>query len=101
MGYNPINGEAYSMKDNASDKQTDSTVKKPEEETSNGQTAPENGNGQTATENGNSQAAPTKTTETSNGQAASTNTTENKNVQKPVEKVDDHNAQKVRKYLVE
>jgi hypothetical protein len=117
VGYNPINGESYALKDdvnsktNENDKQTDSTVKKPEEENGNGQATSTNtaetGNDQKAAENG-------------NGQAAATKTSENNTAQKPVEKADEHtngnnaqksvkpedntkgdNAQKVRKTLVE
>ncbi len=101
VGYNPINGEAYSNKDNA--KQPDSTVKTTEEEKGNGQAAPTNDN--VHTENGSAQAAPTNSTENGNAQAAATNTAVNGNAQKPVEKVDNaangDNAQKVSKNLVE
>jgi hypothetical protein len=94
MGYNPINGEAYSNKDNA--KQPDSTVKTTEEEKGNGQAAPTNDN--VHTENGSAQAAPTNSTENGSAQAAATNTAVNGNAQKPVEKVDNaangDNAQK-------
>jgi hypothetical protein len=96
MGYNPINGEAYSNKDNANAKQPDSTVKTTEEEKGNGQAAPTNDN--VNTENGSAQAAPTNSTENGSAQAAATNTAVNGNAQKPVEKVDNaangDNAQK-------
>jgi len=89
VGYNPINGESYSTKDGLNskveeaettenDKESDETVKTPEEENveqvENGNEKPEeNGHGQTptnTTENGNSQASVDKPT---NGHTNGTN----------------------------
>jgi len=109
MGYNPINGESYSTKDNVNsknDKKPESTVKKPEEENGNAQAAPansaENNNVQVTpantTENGNTPATPANATEHGNSQAVPTKANENGNAQKPVEKADNaangNNAQK-------
>ncbi|CAF3126526.1 unnamed protein product [Rotaria sp. Silwood2] len=79
-GYNPINGEYYSTKDNINSK---------------------------TTENDKQTVLPTKTSEGEhdNAQATSTNSADNNNIKKTVEKPDNtndgNNAQKVRKYLIE
>jgi len=87
MGYNPINGESYSIKDNVNEKQPDSTVKTSEEENVNAQAA--------KTENGNAQAAPAHTTENGSTQAAPTNTAENGSAKAaPTKPTDTDNAQK-------
>ncbi len=104
MGYNPINGESYTIKDNVNsknienEKQPDSTVKPAEEENSNVQAAaPIN-----TTENVNAQVTPGNTTENGNIQVPPATNTQNVNAQKPVEKPDNAvNVQKVRKKLVE
>jgi hypothetical protein len=92
VGYNPINGESYSTKDNVNSKQQDSNVKKPEEENTNVQTPATN-----SAENGHAQAAPTNSAENDNAQAAPANATEHSNVQKPDNTTSGNNAQKVRK----
>jgi len=94
MGYNPINGEAYSTnnvnpKNNENDKQPDSTVKAPEEENGNAQAAPTN-----TAENDNAQVAPATTTGNGNVQAAPVKTNENGNAQKPDNAANGNNAQK-------
>jgi hypothetical protein len=90
MGYNPINGESYTIKDNVNsknienEKQPDSTVKPAEEENSNVQAAaPIN-----TTENVNAQVTPGNTTENGNIQVPPATNTQNVNAQKPVEKPD-------------
>jgi len=80
VGYNPINGESYSMKDNVNAKNNEKDKQTAEEE------------------HGNGQAVPTNSAENGSGQATSTNTTEKDHAQKVVEKPDDatngNNAQK-------
>jgi len=97
VGYNPINGESYSTKDNVNskttenNKQPESTVQTTEEQNGNAQVASTN-----SAENDNVQVTSVNTTENGNTQAAPTSG----NAQKPVEKTDNvadgNNAQKVR-----
>ena len=77
VGYNPINGEAYSVKGNGNEKQPDSTVKAVEEE------------------NGHGQVAPTENAENGNSKKPAENI-ENGNSKKPADNLDNgNNAQKV------